>query len=629
MLVVATAAMTVLLVLLTLLQFHWVGEVTVAARERIRRELGNAADRIADDFDREVFRAFVAFQPPRDAAQPLAEALADGWERWSATALEPRLIEAVYVVDADSTGADTGSGLSKLDPISRTLVPAAWPAELANLADRFANDRLATSRPPFGSRDSTAHSRGSHGPVFASAPALVLPQRRPARSGRSGEREAAEARGPVIVALDRDVISQSVLPALIELHLGSENQETDAWVLDRGRRGDPVFATGPLDDRARHPDSDVAVRPMLGLRFYPELRAQGFKPFFDEPEARQRLDSSRRSPPPRTGAGGRGTSWGGGPPDSGSWALVLARREGALDAAVARLRRRNLGVGLAVIALLGATSALLLLSARRAQSLARREMELIAGITHELRTPLASIASAAENLADGVVREPEQIRRYGGLIKGETHRLGALVAQVLDFAGSAATGRRARPVEPVDLGQIVDRVIEDHRFTIDEKGFVIDRRQSVHTSRALAEPDALRRALDNVIGNALKYGEAGRWLGIEIEPAPSGDDGRARVALRVRDRGPGIARSDRRRVFEPFYRGPDAAGLHLHGTGLGLAVTKSVVESLGGTIEIEDGDAGRGVTFVITLLAAPPEPAPDAAPIEAAPQAASAPRTAS
>ena len=438
--------------------------------------------------------------------------------------------------------------------------------------------------------------------------------------GAAASRNASEARGPVIVELDREVITQSLLPALIELHLGSENQETDAWVLDRGRRGEPVFATGPLDDRARHPDRDVAVRPMLGLRFYPELRAQGFKPFFDEPEARRRLESSRRSPLPRTGAGGRGgTSWGGGPPDSGPWALVLARREGSLDAAVARLRRRNLGVGLAVIALLGATSALLLLSARRAQSLARREMELIAGITHELRTPLASIASAADNLADGVVREPEQIRRYGGLIKGETHRLGALVAQVLDFAGSAATGRRARPVEPVDLGAIVDRVIEDHRFTIDEKGFTIDRRQSAHAARALAEPDALRRALDNVIGNALKYGEAGRFIGIEIEPAPSGGDGRARVALRVRDRGPGIARSDRRRVFEPFYRGPGAAGLHLHGTGLGLAVTKSVVESLGGTIEIEDGEAGRGATFVITLLAAPLEPAPDGAPIEASP----------
>ena len=89
-------------------------------------------------------------------------------------------------------------------------------------------------------------------------------------------------------------------------------------MLDRGRRGDPVFATAPLDDRARRPDRDVAVRPMLGLRFYPELRAQGFKPFFDEPEARRRLESSRRSPLPRTGAGGRGqTSWAAGRPTRG------------------------------------------------------------------------------------------------------------------------------------------------------------------------------------------------------------------------------------------------------------------------------------------------------------------------
>ena len=173
--------MAVLLVLLAVLQYHWVGEVSVAARERMRRGLGTAADRIADDFDREVFRAFVAFQPPRDPAPPLAEALADGWERWSATALEPRLVEAVYVVDADGTGADSGGGLSKLDPTSRTLVPAAWPAELADLADRFVRER-SRRRPPFGSRDRRG-TPASPGPVFASAPALVLPQRRPGRGG--------------------------------------------------------------------------------------------------------------------------------------------------------------------------------------------------------------------------------------------------------------------------------------------------------------------------------------------------------------------------------------------------------------------------------------------------------------
>jgi signal transduction histidine kinase len=465
-------------------------------------------------------------------------------------------------------------------------------------------------------------SRFTHSPIYSAAPALVLPGRRPERSepGDEPAEAASQARATVIVELDREAIAQSLLPTLIDLHLGSESQETDVWVVDRSRGVDPVFATGPLDDRAPHLDPDVAVRPLLGLRFFPELRTQGFKPFFDEPEARRRLESFRRSGHPRGGPRGpvgRRGSWSGGAPDSGSWTLVVARREGSLDAAVARLRRRNLGVGLAVVALLGATSALLLVSARRAQSLARREMELVAGITHELRTPLASIASAADNLADGVVREPEQIRRYGGMIKGETHRLGALVAQVLDFAGSAATGRRARPVEPVDLAAIVDRVIEDHRFTIEERGFTIDRQQAAPLARALAEPDALRRALDNVVGNALKYGEAGRWLGIEIAPAPMGVDGRARVALRVRDRGPGVARSDRRRVFEPFYRGPGATSSHLHGTGLGLAVTRSVLESLGGTIEIEDGDGGRGATFVITLLAAPLEPAPAASPIQA------------
>ena len=250
-----------------------------------------------------------------------------------------------------------------------------------------------------------------------------------------------------------------------------------------------MFATGPLDDASALSRWRCRCALDAGSTVLPGARARDSSQFFDEPEARHRLESSRRSPLPRTRHQQPRTRLGTvGPPTPApgrwSWRAVKDRS----TPRSASLRRRNLGVGLAVIALLGATSALLLLSARRAQSLARREMELIAGVTHELRTPLASIASAADNLADGVVREPEQIRRYGGLIKGETHRLGALVAQVLDFAGSAATGRRARPVEPVDLGAIVDRVIEDHRFTIDEKGFTIDRRQSVHAARALADP---------------------------------------------------------------------------------------------------------------------------------------------
>ena len=483
--------------------------------------------------------------------------------------------------------------------------------------------------------------------MLPSAPALVLPLWPSSRDRRDGALTMPREPSSVVVLLDRDVLAESVLPALVDLHLGAAPRDTQVWVIDRSRRDEMLFTTAPGSlPPPRHADDDASARSLLDLRFFPELRAQGFQHYFDDPDTRRQIAGA---PGPRS-SDGRGGPWGSGrrrhpagrsrdrrrpaaarqrstgPRISARSAPAAIRAPGRWSSLPRTARSMRPWRGSA-----GATSesvsrwwscsarpsALLLVSARQAQRLARREMELVAGITHELRTPLASIASAADNLADGVVREPDQIRRYGGLIKGETHRLGTLVAQVLDFAGSAATARRARPVEPVDLGAVVDRVLDDHRFTIEEKGFVVEKKQPPHGVRALADPEALRRALDNVVGNALKYGDGGavarhRDHATPPEHARTED----RVVLRVRDRGPGIARADRRRVFEPFYRGP--ASLHLHGTGLGLAVTRSVIESLGGTIEIEDGAGGRGATFAITLRAAPPQTVPEPVPAESA-----------
>ena len=117
---------------------------------------------------------------------------------------------------------------------------------------------------------------------------------------------------------------------------------------------------------------------------------------------------------------------------------------------MARVRTRNLAVGFGVLALLGATAVLLATGAQRARRLARQQMEFVAGVTHELNTPLAAIRSAGQNLADGIVTDPAQVRRYGGLIEKEGGRLTALVAQVLDFAG-IESGSRAYASEPLSV----------------------------------------------------------------------------------------------------------------------------------------------------------------------------------
>src|SRR6185369_16185610 len=103
--------------------------------------------------------------------------------------------------------------------------------------------------------------------------------------------------------------------------------------------------------------------------------------------------------------------------DTGRWLVALKHRAGSLVAAVAAARRRNLAISFGVLLLLSVSVALILVSTRRAYALARQQMEFVAGVSHEMRTPLAVICSAGENLADGVIEESAQVKRYGSLIE--------------------------------------------------------------------------------------------------------------------------------------------------------------------------------------------------------------------
>jgi signal transduction histidine kinase len=121
----------------------------------------------------------------------------------------------------------------------------------------------------------------------------------------------------------------------------------------------------------------------------------------------------------------------------------------------------------------------------------------------------------------------------------------------------------------------------------------------------VADPDALRRAVGNLITNALKYGAAGRWVGVTALVSPS----RAReVQIAVSDRGPGIDADDAAHLFEPFYRGRRAVERQIHGNGLGLSLVKRIVETHGGRVSVSS-TPGEGATFTLYLPAANAVPA--------------------
>jgi signal transduction histidine kinase len=220
-------------------------------------------------------------------------------------------------------------------------------------------------------------------------------------------------------------------------------------------------------------------------------------------------------------------------------------------------------------------------------------------VTHELNTPLAAIRSAGQNLADGIVTDATQVRRYGGLIEKEGGRLTALVAQVLDFAG-IESGSRAYASEPLSVGTLVNDVLRDHRLVLEQAGMTVERDVAPALPEIQGDAAALRRALDNLVANAVKFAAAGRWIVVRAAAAP---DGR-RVVLRVEDRGPGIPRDEREQVLEPFYRCPAAERNATPGSGLGLSLVRHVVRAHGGAVRVE-GREGGGAAVGVELPAAP------------------------
>src|SRR5947209_4155128 len=135
----------------------------------------------------------------------------------------------------------------------------------------------------------------------------------------------------------------------------------------------------------------------------------------------------------------------------------------ALADVIASSRRRNFIISSVVLALLAGSFALLAVLARRAERQRLQQLEFVAGITHEVNTPLAALTSAGQNLADGVVSEPTHVKNYGAMVVKESRRLGDLVAQVLDFAGLQARGAAPRR-ERVDVASLIDEAIAQSRW---------------------------------------------------------------------------------------------------------------------------------------------------------------------
>jgi signal transduction histidine kinase len=568
---------------LALLQFQWVGRVSDAEQERMRRNVEIAAGQFREAFDREIISAF------RDLAISSVTARDSAWDRyavryddWANNTSHPGLVRSVYLVHADGGKL----GLRRWDNTRRTFVDIDWPAVLAPLEGDFQSELIDFNSGQLPDRTNRFRDVESPTSLVMVSPfrGLIPVSQGSARTGTRPQTSLAVF-GFTVVELDISYIQKQVLPELAQRHFNHSN--VDTYRLTVVDSDDPNVVIYRTDDDAPIDllSADV-TQPLITL--FPGFRGQ----------ARDVRTGGLRSPAATPAATA--------PADeiAGRWRLLVQHQSGSLDAAVAGARKRNLGLSFGILLLLTVSIGLLTVSSRRAQRLARLQMEFVAGVSHELRTPVAVIRSAAENLSQGVVGNADRVKRYGQMIEGEARRLGEMVERVLQYAGiESGLGYGARA--PLAPGEIVESAVGNVLPLLGPDKITIERQIPDALPPVIGDAAALRSAVQNLVANAVKYGGADRWVGIKAEHVRQGRTSEVRIT--VSDHGPGIPPNELPHIFDPFYRGGDAMAQQIHGNGLGLSLVKRIVNAHGGQVSVVTRP-GMGSAFTIALPAAEPDP---------------------
>ena len=567
--------LVILLAMLAALQYHWSGKVSALEQQRMRASLLRDGAHFSEDFDREVMRAFLTFHPsPAVPADQRIDRAAHQYDHWMSEAPYPHLVREVYLIQPGKDGPQ----LEILRPEEHRFVPTSWTPELAE-ARRHVGAIAAHPE---------ARGFGLGMTLAGEVSGLLIPLSFQPPTGAHIDDPLAGTH--LLVRFDPRTIDQEILPALTQKYFtvprGNE------YVVAVREAQDPkrlLYVSDPNFPASSLRDGDLQVG-MFGLRPFDELRSlsneHGVTMHPRHPERHP------ESPWPRMGV----PAFEGHHRGYGAWRLVLKHRDGTLEEAVTAIRRRNLALSLGILALLGITAGLMFVTAQRAQRLARQQIEFVAGVTHELHTPLTAIRSAGQNLADGVVAEPTQVKRYGLLIESEGRRLSDMVGQALEFAG-IQSGRRVYHPRPSGVEEIVVGALQDCRWLLQEKRIQVEREIGPGLPPVLVDAAALRRAVANLIENAVKYGGRGAWIGVRVRRDPAGS-----VEITVSDRGPGIRKEDLPHLFEPFFRGRDGATAGVPGSGLGLSLVRHIAEAHGGRVTVATGPEGTAFTLRLPAL---------------------------
>ena len=546
--IIVVIAMIGILPLLAYLQYTWLGQISEQEYERMKGNLRTAAFHCSMDFSREFTELIKSLSGTLSGSNDtLQKILHKRIIKWQAASTSPAVVSGEVVISSFLEFNQTISITADGEP---TLL------------------------------------------LYKNLSAIALPiENRPHQFA--------------LVSLNSGFIFSTILPRVIETNFSSGmRSEYDIVITDD--RGNVVYYSVDSSKHSVFEKADI-VTPFLS--FPPALPSS----IPHGPPEMERMRPHREKPPepfernPRDDERDRDFS----PPrdnmnleslerreiEQGLFEMHLKHRDGSLEAAVNKNRVRNLGISFGVLLLLGVSILFLLISTNRARRLAQQQLEFVAGVSHELRTPLAVLKSAGENLADGVIQEKDRTRTYGELIKNEVIRLSEMVEKALAYAG-IQSGKHNYELHPINISPIITEATQNAKKLLPMYNFTAETSVNHRLPQVYGDATALQSALENLIINGIKYSSEKKWIRIEANLTKLTRE--PFIEIKIIDRGVGITAADISNIFKPFYRGRNATEGQIQGSGLGLSITKHIIESHGGTISVKSSP-NKGSVFTILL----------------------------
>ena len=622
----AIGACFALVAVLGVLQFEWIGQVSESQKQAALALLRGPMRDAMDQFRTETELLLGAFrlEAERDPADRL-RTIRHRYLSWHANSNHGPAVKRILFYGTPPSGSRELTELL-VEPLA--VKSAAWDEELASVRrhidDLDVNPGREIPRAWVGTWLFLPRAMALYRPVAQLEPA-----------GTDGPPRAS-LEGYLILELDLGFIRDQLVPEILadefwrvtrhsRFSLSVELDGENVWVY--GPSG-PIEGAGGSAEYVLRPSSgpdptgraDAAVSFPLREESVPEAMARHGA--VQRVALRSRIDIARLEQHSRvpagqeSGAGLYGTPGTDGPAGilrrSGHLPRLFvaaskpftvrltARREGvSLAAANNRAYRRSVAIGICLLLLLVGAMLTVAVSERNAARQADMRVEAAASQSHQMRNPLAAISILADNMADGAVRSGERIVQYGERIRAYGERL----TEIVDRASRVAamdTPMRPYRLAAVDVSEVAREAFEEARPGIEEAGFAAECAFAEGLPAVRADPQALRQALSDLLGNAVKYGLPGRW--VRLETAVAGSDSRPEVQFRVHDRGRGVPAREAKMVFEPFYRAADVANSPIPGSGLGLTLVRNAVEAMGGRLTMES-EVGRGSVFTISFPA--------------------------